>query len=34
MLVGYGEADTVDKTPYWILRNSWSEHWGEGGYMR
>lgn len=26
--------DTVAKTPYWILRNSWSSHWGESGYMR
>ena len=34
MLVGYGVDDTVARTPYWLLRNSWSAHWGEGGYMR
>ena len=33
LLVGAG----VDKTsgiPYWILKNSWSAYWGEGGYLR
>nr|XP_020649936.1 cathepsin L1-like isoform X2 [Pogona vitticeps] len=33
--VGYGavqEGGTL--TEYWILKNSWSEKWGEGGYMR
>jgi cathepsin L len=32
MLVGYG----VDKEhgPYWLVRNSWSPAWGEGGYIR
>jgi hypothetical protein len=32
VLVGYGT--TVDGTPYWILRNSWGDSWGEAGYMR
>lgn len=30
-VVGYGKEE---KTPYWILRNSWGSSWGEFGYMR
>jgi C1A family cysteine protease len=29
-LVGY---NTTAEKPYWIVRNSWSETWGEGGYI-
>ena len=29
-LVGYG---TLDKSDYYILRNSWGSSWGQNGYM-
>lgn len=31
-LVGYGECEVHGK--YWIVRNSWSPAWGEGGYIK
>jgi len=32
-IVGYG-VDEATGTPYWLIRNSWGQHWGEDGFMR
>lgn len=33
-IVGWGVDNDKDKTPYWLIRNSWGEYWGEQGYMK
>jgi len=33
VITGYGVDDTFS-VPYWWIRNSWSTHWGESGYIR
>lgn len=34
LVVGYGfQGEDVDGKKYWIVKNSWSEKWGDNGYV-
>ena len=32
-IVGWGVTEDANKTPYWIVANSWGPSWGLGGYF-
>lgn len=35
LLVGYGQDNSTGKPQdYWLIKNSWSSHWGDEGYVK
>ncbi|KAJ6247798.1 hypothetical protein M0813_18433 [Anaeramoeba flamelloides] len=33
LMVGWGNYQGDPTKPYWLIKNSWSTHWGDEGYM-
>ncbi|KAJ3434188.1 hypothetical protein M0812_20254 [Anaeramoeba flamelloides] len=33
LMVGWGNYNNDPTKPYWLIKNSWSEYWGDDGYM-
>lgn len=33
LAVGYG-TDLETQTPYWLVKNSWGDSWGDNGYVK